>query len=86
MEQYLNSIDVEFTSELKTIRANPSTPIDAGVQDDGEKKRGALLHSLLGSLVRQRPLMVVKSVNGSNGYEAYRLLIQSNELSTKIVR
>ena len=79
MEPYLNSIDVEFTSELKTIRANPSTPIDPGVQDDGEKKRGALLHSLPGSLVRQRPLMVVKSVNGSNGYEAYRLLIQSNE-------
>ena len=48
---YLSRIGLECGSEPTTICANPSTPLDPSVQDDGEKEREALLYSLLGSLI-----------------------------------
>lgn len=51
LEQYVRSIGLEFGSEPTTICANPSTPLDPSVQDDGEKEREALLYSFLGSLI-----------------------------------
>ena len=71
-EQYLSNIDPLFTDDEKVLRDNPTSYVDASVQHDDEKKRGALLYSLLASLVKQRPLMVVRSVLNNNGLEAYR--------------
>ena len=78
-EQYLSNIDPLFSEDVKVLRDNPTSYVDASVQHDDEKKRGALLYSLLASLVKQRPLMVVRSVHGNNGLEAYRQLLLSNE-------
>ena len=50
---------------------------------DSEKQRNNFLYSLLSALLRQRALLVVKQVGGSNGLEVYRLLIQQNEPASK---
>ena len=78
-EQYLSNIDPLFSEDVKVLRDNPTSYVDVSVQHDDEKKRGALLYSLLASLVKQRPLMVVRSVHNNNGLEAYRQLLLSNE-------
>ena len=54
-EQYPSNIDPLFSEDIKVLRSNPTTFVDASVQHDDEKKRGALLFALLASLVRQRP-------------------------------
>ena len=77
--QYLSNIDPLFSEDVKVLRDNPTSYVDVSVQHDDEKKRGALLYSLLASLVKQRPLMVVRSVHNNNGLEAYRQLLLSNE-------
>ena len=46
---------------------------------DSERQRNSFLYSMLSSLLRQRPLLVVRQVSGSNGLEAYRQLVQQNE-------
>ena len=78
-EQYLSNIDPLFSEDIKRLRENPTATVDMSVSHDDEKKRGALLYSLLASLVKQRPLMVVRSVFSNNGLEAYRQLLLSNE-------
>ena len=78
-EQYLSNVDPLFSDDIKVLRDNPTTFVDVAVQHDDEKKRSALLYSLLASLVKQRPLMVVRSVVSNNGLEAYRQLLLSNE-------
>ena len=63
----------------KTLRENLQTEVGPSVQTDSEQKRRVFLYGLLASLVKQRPLLVVKQGKMSNGYEAYRELIQSCE-------
>jgi hypothetical protein len=53
--------------------------VDASLQTDSEQKGSVFLYGFLASLVKQGPLLVVKQVKMSNGYEAYRQLIQSCE-------
>jgi hypothetical protein len=65
--------------EIKALPKNLRTEVDASVQTDSEQKRSVFLYGLLASLVKQRPLLVVKQMKMSNGYEAYRQLIQSCE-------
>ena len=79
VEQYLSNIDPLFSEDVKVLRDNPTSYVDASVQHDDDKKHGALLYSLLASLVKQRPLIVVRWVHGNNGLEAYRQLLLSNE-------
>ena len=58
--------------EIKALPKNLRTEVDASVQTDSEQKRSVFLYGLLASLVKQRPLLVVKQMKMSNGYEAYR--------------
>ena len=82
-KQYLASLDPKFVGEIKTIRENVTTEIDPSVQTDPELKRSSFLYGLLASLVRQRPLLVVKQTADSNGFEAFRKLIESCEPMNK---
>ena len=75
LEQYLSSLNGMFTEDFKDIRARPDDPI--------KKQRSKFLYSLLASLVKQRPLAVIHQVKESNGMEAYRLLVQSLEPTSK---
>ena len=82
-EQYLGSLDSVFTEEIRVIRNNIETVVDTTAQSNAEMRRGSFLYGLLASLLKQRPLMVLKAVGEANGYEAYRQLIASNEPHSK---
>ncbi len=64
-------------------RNNVNTVVDTTAQSNAEMRRGSFLYGLLASLLKQRPLMVLKAVGEANGYEAYRQLIASNEAHSK---
>ena len=82
-EQYVASVDTRFSDDVQQIRSNLNTMVDPVDFSDSEKQRNSFFYSLLSSLLRQRPLLVVRQVSGSNGFEAYRLLIQQNEPLSK---
>ena len=82
-EQYVASVDTKFSDYIRQIRSNLDTTVDPVDFSDSEKQRNSFFYSLLSSLLRQRPLLVVGQVRGSNGFEAYRLLVQQNEPLTK---
>ena len=79
VEQYLSSMDGAFAEDFKELRKRPDTVVDPSIQTDQERQRSTFLYSLLASLVRQRPLALVRQVKDSNGMEAYRMLIKSLE-------
>lgn len=77
------SLGPEFPSDFQEFRQNPTREVDQSIQTDEVKQRGTFLFALLASLVRQRPLAVIKQVKNANRFEAYRQLIQSLEPSSK---
>ena len=83
VEQYLSSMDGAFAEDFKELRKRPDTVVDPSIQTDQERQRSTFLYSLLASLVRQRPLALVRQVKESNGMEAYRMLIKSLEPASK---
>ena len=79
VEQYLASMDPEFAVDLARIRKNSNAEVDMSIMDESEKKRCTFLYGLYASLLRQRPLMMLKKIEGSNGFEAFRQLVLSME-------
>ena len=77
------SIDARFADDIEQVRLNPNIAVDPVDFTDAERQRNHFLYSLLSSLLRQRPLLVVRNVTGSNALEAYRLLVQQNEPVSK---
>eukprot|EP00435_Cladocopium_sp_Y103_P058067 s968_g20.t1 len=73
--QYLTAIDHGFASELKQLDDDPSKPLDLVSASAETRQRSNKLYSLLASLVRNRPLSIVRSTANSDGYEALRQLI-----------
>lgn len=65
--------------EIHNIRKNLSHAQDLTVMTESEKKRSVFLYGLLASLLKHRPLLVLKQVSGCNGYEALRQLMESCE-------
>ena len=73
----------KFVSDFKDLRERPDRPVDPSLWGNREKQRSNFLYSILASLVRQRPLALIKQVKQANGLEAYRLLIKSLEPASK---
>ena len=61
-EQYVASIDAKFADDIEQLRANPNQAVDPVDFTDTERQRNHFLYSLLSSLLRQRPLLVVRNV------------------------
>ena len=76
---YLSSIDTKFNDDTQEMRKDVSKVVDPVDFSDSERQRNSFLYSMLSALLRQRPLLVVRQVSGSNGLEAYRQLVQQNE-------
>ena len=83
LEQYLSSIDPEYGDEIETLRKNITTVQDMSVMTDKEKKRCTFLYGLLASLLRNRPLAMLKQIPGNNGYEAFRQTMEAYEPVTR---
>lgn len=78
LEQRLGSLDAEYPVEIDNIRKNLSHAQDLTVMTESERK-SVFLYGLLASLLKHRPLLVLKQVSGCNGYEALRQLMESCE-------
>lgn len=79
LEQYLGTLDPRYVEEFAFVRSHLTNPVDVSIQSDEEKKRGIFLYNMLASLLKQRPLLVLKAIPDFNGFECYRQLISSNE-------
>lgn len=70
--QYLTAIDQGFERELKMIMEDPSTALDMSTAGAESRQRSSKLYGLLASLVRNKALNIVRSVDVGDGYEALR--------------
>jgi len=84
LEQYLLAVDVQFGPELESVRGNLDTKYDLVLEMSAEKaQRATFLYGLLASLLKGRPLMMLKSVEQGNGFESLRLLIRNCQPSNR---
>lgn len=70
LEQYLVALDPLFSRDLVEVRQDLTREIDMDALTDEEKKRSGFLFGLLASLLRGRPLMMLKSIAPGNGLDA----------------
>ena len=82
-KQYVGRLDPNFVTEIERIRKTPAVEVDMSIMASDEQKRCIFLYSLLASVLKNRPLVLLKSVKDFNGYECYRELIASNEPQNK---
>ena len=77
VEQYLLAIDQNFLTELETVKSNLKTEVDMSSSSPETVRRSVQLFGLLASLLRGRPLMLLKGIQKQNGFEAIRQLFLS---------
>eukprot|EP00439_Symbiodinium_sp_Y106_P077691 s2610_g16.t1 len=82
LTNYLSAHDAEFEEDLKNI--DLETPVDHAILPDSMVQRSTKLYGLLCSLLKGRPLLIVRGVEASkSGYEAVRLLKREMEPKEK---
>ena len=82
LSTWLVANDAEYEDELNAISVD--TPIDHALLDSDAVSRSQKLFGLLCSLVRGRPLLLIKNLEASRGgYEALRILKQEMEPKEK---
>ena len=77
VEQYLGAIDPGFVEDLAYIRNHLIATFTMGTLSEKAKARSTFVYGLLSSLVKNRPLLIIRGIGSSNGYEAVRCLIQT---------
>ena len=83
VEQYLMAVDLEYVSNFVVLRKNLDTAIVTSSLTAEQKRRGTFLYGLLASLLRGRPLMMLKGVERGNGFEAVRQLFKTCQPSSR---
>ena len=83
LEQYVVTIDQLYSRDFEEIRQDLHVKMDINTMNAEEKKRGHFLFGLLASLLKGRPLMLLKGVDVGNGFEAVRQLIRSRQPSNR---
>ena len=73
MEQYLAALDAVYTTEIYEVRAHLEDAVDLWAMDPDKTQRSAFLYGLLASLLKNRPLLMLKSIEQGNGYEVMKL-------------
>ena len=77
VEQFLATVDVAFQAELTEVTNHLDREQSLSGMTQVQKERSHFLYSLMASLLRGRPLQILKAVPNSNGYEAVRQLVGS---------
>ena len=72
--QYIGAVNPEMLREMDTIESDLDKVAEYDKLSEVARPRAKQLYSFLASLMRERPLSIVKGVGNSNGYEAWRLL------------
>lgn len=79
----ISAIDSNYDEELRKLFDEPSKGMDMQSASADTRTRSTKLYGLLTSLVRGKALSLVKSVSGSDGYEALRQMILSPNTYTR---
>ena len=72
--------------DLKEVHDKPNESFDMGLATGEEKTRCIKLYGLLASLMRGRVLQLVKAVEGSSGFDAWRSLNKALKPTSKARR
>ena len=71
-EKCLTAIDEGYVNDLKEVHEKPNEKFDMDLATEAEKTRCIKLYGFLASLMRGRALQLVKAVEDSNGFDAWR--------------
>ena len=77
VEQYVVAVDPKFSGDFDHIRSHMDEEQPLVEQSPDRTKRSGFLYGLLASLMRQRPLLLLKGVEQGNGVEAVRRLFKT---------
>ena len=69
---------------MKEIHEKPNEKFDWDLATEAEKTRRVKLYGLLASLIRGRALQLVKAVEDSNGFDAWRTLNKALKPTAKV--
>ena len=83
LENYVKSVDVVMHTEMSIIANNAEAKIEWSELNEERKERSLRLFGLLASLLRNRPLKLIRHMPHENGYEAWRVLIVDMQPSTR---
>ena len=83
VEQYLMAVDTEYLAHFDVLRKNLDTAISVASLTPEQNRRGTFLYGLLASLLKSRPLMMLKGVERGNGFEAVRQLFKTCQPSSR---
>ena len=85
VEQYIVAVDSSYGQDLLYIRSHLDEEMPLVEQDPEKTRRSGFLYGLLASLLKQRPLMLLKGIEQGNGMEAVRQLFEHANLPQGIV-
>ena len=83
LEKYLSPIDEGYMKDLKETHEKPSEKFDWDLATEAEKTRCIKLYGLLASLMRGRALQLMKAVEDSNVFDAWRSLNKALKQTSK---
>ena len=83
LEQYIVAVDSNYAGDLTYIRNHLDEELPLVEQTTEKTKRSAFLYGLLASLLKNRPLMLLKGVEQGNGLEAVRQLVRTCQPSSR---
>ena len=83
LEQYIVAVDSNYAGDLTYIRNHLDEELPLVEQTTEKTKRSAFLYGLLASLLKNRPLMLLKGVEQGNGLEAVRQLFRTCQPSSR---
>ena len=83
VEQYVVAVDPQFSGDFDHIRSHMDDEMSLVEQSPGRTRRSSFLYGLLASLMRQRPLLLLKGVEQGNGLEAVRQLFKTCQPATR---
>ena len=83
IRQYLAVVDSAYESDVSLLLRDLDTPVLHDELDDAKKDRSRFLYSFLSSLVKGRPLTILKNIGECNGLEVLRNLVQTFQPSSK---
>ena len=77
VEQYLLAVDGNYGADLMYVRSHINEELPLVEQDPERTQRSGFLYGLLASLLKQRPLLLLKGIEQGNGLEAVRQFIRT---------
>ena len=83
VEQYIVAVDSNYGQDLLYIRGHLDEEMPLVEQDPEQTRRSGFLYGLLASLLKQRPLMLLKGIEQGNGMEAVRQLFRTCQPSSR---